>query len=79
MQCAVQQSVKAIFEDPGVKELLAKLYQKGRLIVRYFISVLTFFSTQYVCGMALEPDWLDCLVTEYLIPTFEDYFEDIES
>lgn len=23
-------------------------------------------------------EWLDCMVTEYLIPTFEDYFEDIK-
>lgn len=48
---AVQQTVKVIFEDPGVKELIAKLYQK---------------------------DWIDGLVTEYLVATFNDYFGDVK-
>jgi cytoplasmic iron level regulating protein YaaA (DUF328/UPF0246 family) len=29
VQEAVQQTVEVIFEDPGVKELISKLYQKG--------------------------------------------------
>ena len=32
-QEGVQRVVKSIFEDPGVKELLAKLYHKGESIV----------------------------------------------
>ncbi|KAF9615952.1 hypothetical protein IFM89_027300 [Coptis chinensis] len=48
-QEAVHQTVSVIFEDPGVQELLAKLYQK---------------------------DWLEALVTEYLVETFDDYFLD---
>ncbi|KAM0936842.1 putative exocyst complex component EXOC3/Sec6 [Dioscorea sansibarensis] len=47
----VHQTVNVIFEDPGVQELLAKLYQK---------------------------DWLDGLVTEYLVATFGDYFTDVK-
>ncbi|XP_020090380.1 exocyst complex component SEC6 isoform X1 [Ananas comosus] len=48
---AVLQTVNVIFEDPGVQELLAKLYQK---------------------------DWLEGLVTEYLVATFADYFADVK-
>ncbi|KAK1305059.1 hypothetical protein QJS10_CPB11g00117 [Acorus calamus] len=48
---AVHQTVRVIFEDPGVQELLVKLYQK---------------------------DWLDGLVTEYLVATFGDYFMDVK-
>ncbi|KAF9612489.1 hypothetical protein IFM89_000411 [Coptis chinensis] len=48
---AVHQTVSVIFEDPGVQELLAKLYQK---------------------------DWLEALVTEYLVATFGDYFSDVK-
>ncbi|KAK1273594.1 hypothetical protein QJS04_geneDACA012155 [Acorus gramineus] len=48
---AVHQTVRVIFEDPGVQELLVKLYQK---------------------------DWLDGLVTEYLVATFGDYFVDVK-
>ncbi|KAF5178743.1 Exocyst complex component sec6, partial [Thalictrum thalictroides] len=48
---AVRQTVSVIFEDPGVQELLAKLYQK---------------------------DWLEGLVTEYLVATFGDYFTDVK-
>ncbi|KAL5720429.1 SNARE-binding exocyst subunit S6 [Ranunculus cassubicifolius] len=48
---AVHQTVSVIFEDPGVQELLAKLYQK---------------------------DWLEGLVTEYLVATFGDYFTDVK-
>jgi len=29
LQEALAQAVEVIFEDPGVKELIAKLYQKG--------------------------------------------------
>lgn len=49
---ALSQAVEVIFEDPGVKELIAKLYQK---------------------------DWYEGLVTEYLVATFTDYFEDVKS
>ncbi|KAK9111125.1 hypothetical protein Scep_018644 [Stephania cephalantha] len=48
---AVHQTVKVIFEDPGVQELLAKIYQK---------------------------EWLEGLVTEYLVATFGDYFTDVK-
>nr|XP_010939564.1 exocyst complex component SEC6 isoform X2 [Elaeis guineensis] len=48
---AVHQIVNVIFEDPGVQELLVKLYQK---------------------------EWLEGLVTEYLVATFGDYFGDIK-
>ncbi|KAJ3695596.1 hypothetical protein LUZ60_000973 [Juncus effusus] len=48
---AVIQTVNVIFEDPGVQELIGKLYQK---------------------------DWLDGLVTEYLVATFQDYFGDVK-
>ncbi|CAA7405804.1 unnamed protein product [Spirodela intermedia] len=48
---AIHRTVSVIFEDPGVQELLAKLYQK---------------------------DWLDGLVTEYLVATFGDYFGDVK-
>lgn len=48
---AVHLTVSVIFEDPGVQELLAKLYQK---------------------------DWLEGLVTEYLVATFGDYFTDVK-
>ncbi|KAF9615889.1 hypothetical protein IFM89_026815 [Coptis chinensis] len=50
-QEAVHQTVSVIFEDPGVQELLAKLYQK---------------------------DWLEALVSEYLVETFDDYFSDVK-
>ncbi|KAF9613927.1 hypothetical protein IFM89_013174 [Coptis chinensis] len=50
-QEAVHQTVSVIFENPGVQELLAKLYQK---------------------------DWLEALVTEYLVETFDDYFSDVK-
>ncbi|KAG8072407.1 hypothetical protein GUJ93_ZPchr0006g43609 [Zizania palustris] len=48
---AVLQTVSVIFEDPGVRDLLAKLYQK---------------------------DWMDGMVTEYLVETFADYFGDVK-
>ncbi|XP_078435357.1 SEC6 [Wolffia australiana] len=48
---AIHRTVNLIFEDPGVQELLAKLYQK---------------------------DWLDGLVTDYLVATFADYFGDVK-
>ncbi|KAL5212816.1 hypothetical protein ABZP36_023663 [Zizania latifolia] len=48
---AVLQTVSVIFEDPGVQDLLAKLYQK---------------------------DWMDGMVTEYLVETFADYFGDVK-
>ncbi|CAM0944174.1 unnamed protein product [Alopecurus aequalis] len=48
---AVLQTVGVIFEDPGVQDLLAKVYQK---------------------------DWMDGMVTEYLIATFADYFGDVK-
>ncbi|KAL5982043.1 hypothetical protein ACLOJK_016111 [Asimina triloba] len=48
---AVHQTVNVIFEDPGVQELLVKLYQK---------------------------EWLEGLVTEYLVATFGDYFTDVK-
>ncbi|KAL5208881.1 hypothetical protein ABZP36_033316 [Zizania latifolia] len=48
---AVLQTVSVIFEDPGVQDLLAKLYQK---------------------------DWMDGMVTEYLVATFADYFGDVK-
>ncbi|KAK9134365.1 hypothetical protein Syun_013695 [Stephania yunnanensis] len=48
---AVHQTVEVIFEDPGVQELLAKIYQK---------------------------EWLEGLVTEYLVATFGDYFTDVK-
>uniref|UniRef100_A0A0D6QUE4 Uncharacterized protein n=1 Tax=Araucaria cunninghamii TaxID=56994 RepID=A0A0D6QUE4_ARACU len=48
---AMHQTVNVIFEDPGVKELLSKLYQK---------------------------DWYDAFVTEYLVATFGDYFNDVK-
>jgi exocyst complex component 3 len=48
---AVLQTVGVIFEDPGVQDLLAKVYQK---------------------------DWMDGMVTEYLVATFADYFGDVK-
>ncbi|KAF7090992.1 hypothetical protein CFC21_093661 [Triticum aestivum] len=48
---AVLQTVSVIFEDPGVQDLLAKVYQK---------------------------DWMDGMVTEYLVATFADYFGDVK-
>nr|CAB3451093.1 unnamed protein product [Digitaria exilis] len=48
---AVLQTVSVIFEDPGVQDLLVKLYQK---------------------------DWLEGMVTEYLVATFADYFGDVK-
>ncbi|KAK3155290.1 hypothetical protein QOZ80_2BG0201290 [Eleusine coracana subsp. coracana] len=48
---AVLQIVTVIFEDPGVQDLLVKLYQK---------------------------DWLEELVTEYLVVTLADYFGDVK-
>nr|DAD45721.1 TPA_asm: hypothetical protein HUJ06_003951 [Nelumbo nucifera] len=48
---AVRQTVSVIFEDPGVQDLLAKLYQK---------------------------EWLEAMVTEYLVATFGDYFTDVK-
>ncbi|CAL4967014.1 unnamed protein product [Urochloa decumbens] len=48
---AVLQAVSVIFEDPGVQDLLVKLYQK---------------------------DWMDGMVTEYLVATFADYFVDVK-
>lgn len=39
LQEAVHQTVSVIFEDPGVEELLVKLYQKGELFLR-FLSIL---------------------------------------
>ncbi|OEL17310.1 Exocyst complex component SEC6 [Dichanthelium oligosanthes] len=48
---AVLQTVSVIFEDPGVQDLLVKLYQK---------------------------DWMDGMVTEYLVATFADYFADVK-
>lgn len=48
---AVHETVNVIFEDPGVQELLVKLYQK---------------------------DWLEGMVTEYLVATFGDYFADVK-
>ncbi|KAM0892318.1 hypothetical protein ACQ4PT_025820 [Festuca glaucescens] len=50
-QEAVLQTVGVIFEDPGVQDLLAKVYQK---------------------------DWMDGMVTEYLVATFADYFGDVK-
>lgn len=48
---AVQRAVLIIFEDPGVQDLLAKLYHK---------------------------EWLEGQVTEYLVATFCDYFNDVK-
>ncbi|PWZ26821.1 Exocyst complex component SEC6 [Zea mays] len=48
---AVLQTVTVIFEDPGVHDLLVKLYQR---------------------------DWLEGMVTEYLVETFADYFGDVK-
>ncbi|RLN08636.1 exocyst complex component SEC6 isoform X2 [Panicum miliaceum] len=48
---AVLQTVSVIFEDPGVQDLLVKLYQK---------------------------DWMEGMVTEYLVATFADYFGDVK-
>ncbi|KAM3225113.1 hypothetical protein ACQJBY_058071 [Aegilops geniculata] len=48
---AVLQTVSVIFEDPGVQDLLVKVYQK---------------------------DWMDGMVTEYLVATFADYFGDVK-
>ncbi|KAM7278515.1 hypothetical protein ACFE04_005649 [Oxalis oulophora] len=48
---AVVQTVSVIFEDPGVQELLVKLYQK---------------------------EWSEGQVTEYLVATFSDYFQDVK-
>ncbi|KAL6912129.1 hypothetical protein ACP4OV_000934 [Aristida adscensionis] len=48
---AVIATVNVIFEDPGVQDLLAKLYQK---------------------------DWMEGMVTEYLVATFADYFGDVK-
>ncbi|KAK3159102.1 hypothetical protein QOZ80_2AG0145720 [Eleusine coracana subsp. coracana] len=49
---AVHQTVNAIFEDPGVQDLLVKLYQN---------------------------DWLEKMVTEYLVATLADYFGDVKT
>uniref|UniRef100_A0A7N0TUC4 Exocyst complex component Sec6 n=1 Tax=Kalanchoe fedtschenkoi TaxID=63787 RepID=A0A7N0TUC4_KALFE len=48
---AVHLTVSVIFEDPGVQELLVKLYHK---------------------------EWAEGQVTEYLVATFSDYFNDIK-
>jgi len=48
---AVHQTVNIIFEDAGVKDLLANLYQK---------------------------EWYEGTVTEYLVATFGDYFNDVK-
>ncbi|XP_062222006.1 exocyst complex component SEC6-like isoform X1 [Phragmites australis] len=48
---AVLKTVSAIFEDPGVQDLLVKLYQK---------------------------DWLERMVTEFLVEIFADYFGDVK-
>ncbi|KAG2661595.1 hypothetical protein PVAP13_1KG208404 [Panicum virgatum] len=48
---AVLQTISVIFEDPGVQDLLVKLYQK---------------------------DWMEGMVTEYLVATFADYFADVK-
>uniref|UniRef100_A0A0E0CRJ4 Uncharacterized protein n=1 Tax=Oryza meridionalis TaxID=40149 RepID=A0A0E0CRJ4_9ORYZ len=50
-QEAVLQTVSVIFEDPGVQDLLVKVYQK---------------------------DWMEGMVTEYLVATFADYFGDVK-
>ncbi|KAG8373437.1 hypothetical protein BUALT_Bualt11G0024200 [Buddleja alternifolia] len=48
---AVNKTVRLIVEDPGVQEVLVKLYQE---------------------------DWLEGKVTEHLVATFADYFEDVK-
>ncbi|KAK9072166.1 hypothetical protein SSX86_008598 [Deinandra increscens subsp. villosa] len=48
---AVYQTVIFIFDDPGVQELLAKLYHE---------------------------DWIEGLVSESLVETFDEYFEDVK-
>lgn len=42
LQEAVHQTVSVIFEDPGVEELLVKLYQKGEMFLRYFLLLGAF-------------------------------------
>nr|TKW22758.1 hypothetical protein SEVIR_4G249200v2 [Setaria viridis] len=48
---AILQVVTVIYEDPGVQDLLARLYRE---------------------------DWLNGLITEYLVATLADYFSDVK-
>ncbi|XP_058216279.1 exocyst complex component SEC6-like [Rhododendron vialii] len=61
----VHQTVSVIFEDPGVQELLVKLYHKEWCEAQV---------TEYV----YLPEWCEAQVTEYVVETFRDYFIEIK-
>lgn len=54
MQEAVRHTLNVIFEDPGVEQLLVKLYQKGKSLLKSFTSFLFldckyYKSSPYIC------------------------------
>ncbi|TXG53184.1 hypothetical protein EZV62_022353 [Acer yangbiense] len=90
---AVIQTVTVIFEDPGVQELLVKLYHKElkRKSMQYnnVLKQIEFKAAidihrvmHYSVGIILSPTscskWCEGQVTEYLVATFGDYFTDVK-
>ncbi|KAK9283354.1 hypothetical protein L1049_011596 [Liquidambar formosana] len=80
---AVHQTVKFIFEDPGVQELLVRLYQKewceGQVteyLVATFDDYFTVVKINYIKEATIERMWLD---EEVLMDFFREYINKVES
>lgn len=69
-----------IFEDNGVKDLIANFYQNGTNQGQ--INKWLFSNNIFYCFYLLLPffssEWIEGEITECLIATFGDYFSDAE-
>ncbi|KAB5529982.1 hypothetical protein DKX38_020063 [Salix brachista] len=81
---AVHLTVRFIFEDPGVQELIVKLYHKEYCpeMLKDINSAnhLNAFDPSNVASKYLPhiSEWAEGQVTEYLVATFGDYFTDVK-
>ncbi|CAK7323622.1 unnamed protein product [Dovyalis caffra] len=73
---AVHLTVRVIFEDPGVQELIVKLYHKDINSSNF----LNAFDPSDIASKHLPriSEWSEGQVTEYLVATFGDYFTDVK-